>query len=188
MRRMDKQDRELRVVGIVSAVCFTALVLLFPTVKEEVEAKPVIREVEHYVYQPPRREYEPQPIDCSVVSETTIYDPTEEEIELMARVVMSEASLLPIEGKQAVAQTIINRMLSSKFPNSIEEVVNQPYQYSTADNGTPNSECYEAVEAACKYEGFPTDMYYFRTGHYHSFAEDYCQIGNTYFSTERSKK
>lgn len=183
----DKQNMELRIIGVVSAVCFTALVMLFPTVKQEVEAKPIIREVEYYTYQPQRLEHEPQPIECSAVSEKYIYEPTDEERDLMARVVMSEASLLPIEGKQAVAQTIINRFFSDKFPNNIEEVINQPYQYSTADNGTPDSECYEAVDAACKYEGFPTDMYYFRTGHYHSWAEDYCNIGNTYFSTERRK-
>ena len=100
---------------------------------------------------------------------------------------MSEGSILPIEGKQAIAQTIINRFYSSKFPNSIEGVINQPYQYSTADNGTPNRECYEAVDAACRFIAFPTDMYYFRTGHYHAFADDYVQIGNTFFSTERNE-
>ena len=108
---------------------------------------------------------------------------TQEDIDLMARVVMSEASILPFEGKQAVAQTIVNRFYSDKFPNNIEAIVTAPYQYSTQDNGEPNAECYEAVDAALRYEGFPPDMYYFRTGHYHNFGYDYIQIGNTYFST-----
>lgn len=110
---------------------------------------------------------------------------TDEERDLVARVVMSEASLLPIEGKQAVAQTIVNRFFSDKFPNNIEAVCLQPNQYSTADNGDPDAECYEAVDAALTYIAFPENMYYFRTGYYHEFAEDYCQIGNTYFSCER---
>ena len=109
---------------------------------------------------------------------------TDEERDLMARVVMSEASILPIEGKQAIAQTIVNRFFSDKYPNNIEAVCLQPYQYSTADNGTPDSECYAAVDAALTYIAFPEDMYYFRTGYYHEFAEDYIQIGNTYFSCE----
>ncbi len=120
--------------------------------------------------------------------ETRYYSATQEEKDLMARVVMSEGSILPLEGKQAIAQTIVNRMYSEKFPNNIEAVVTQPYQYSMADNGEPDRECYEAVEAALMYNAFPEDMYYFRTGHYHTFADDYCQIGNTYFSTERDKR
>jgi hypothetical protein len=187
--RMDKKDREIRVIGVLSAVCFVALAVFFPRNVTEA-SQPIVKEVEHYVYQPVRKEEVQRAVEPYVVSKTTkyIYEATDEEKELMARVVMSEGSLLPLEGKQAIAQTIINRMRSSLFPNNIEAVINQPYQYSTADNGDPDAECYEAVDAALKYEGFPIDMYYFRTGHYHTFAEDYCQIGNTYFSTERSKK
>lgn len=111
-----------------------------------------------------------------------ILQATEAERDLMARVVMSEASILPIEGKQAVAQVIVNRVRSNRFPNNIEAVCNQPYQFSQADNGTPDAECYEAVEAALKYEGFPPNMFYFRTGGYFTWAEDYIQIRNTYFS------
>lgn len=184
MRRMDKQDMELRVVGVLSAVLFIAMVVLVPRERVTEQTELPIREVEHIVYQPARKEIIPQMVEPYVVSEKTYYDPTDEEIELMVRVVMSEASILPLEGKQAVAQTIINRMYSSKFPNNIEAVINQPYQYSTADNGTPDSECYEAVEAACKYKAFPEDMYYFRAGKYHSFGYEYMNIGNTYFSTE----
>lgn len=185
MKRMDKQDKELKVVGVLSTALFIAMLMIVPrqTVAEPTESP--IREVEHYVYQPPRLEHEQVMPEPFVVSETTkYYEPTEEEIDLMARVVMSEASILPLEGKQAVAQTIINRMYSSKFPNNIEAVITQPYQYSTADNGTPDRECYEAVDAACRFKAFPDDMYYFRAGKYHSFGYEYMNIGNTYFSTE----
>ena len=105
------------------------------------------------------------------------------EIDLMARVVMSEASILSIEGKQAVAQTILNRVASVHFPDTIEEVVHQPFQYSTANNGEPTDECYEAVKTAIDYpQAFPEDLYFFRTGHYHSYGIPYMHIGNTYFS------
>jgi len=109
---------------------------------------------------------------------------TEADIDLMARVVMSEASLLSIEAKEAVAQTIINRVHSDKFPDTVSGVVYQVNQYSTADNGKPNDDCYEAIYAAIEYEPFPADMYYFRMSHYHNFGYSYMHIDNMYFSTE----
>lgn len=187
-----KKDTELGVIAVVGTLCLTAMILLFPQ-RESEASQPYIRDIEYQEYHPYIHSAEETTKEIlaveNVISETTeyLFYVTEEERALMERVVMSEGSILPLEGKQAIAQTIINRVKSNKFPNSIEGVINQPYQYSTADNGVPNTECAEAVEAALRFEGFPTDMYYFRTGHYHSFGEDYCQIGNTYFSTERKK-
>lgn len=185
-----KKDRELGVIAVVGTLCLTAMILLFPQ-RESEASQPFIRDVEYQEYIPYiHNEIQETERNASiVVLETTTYyfEVTDEERELMERVVMSEGSILPIEGKQAIAQTIINRVRSNKFPNNVIEVISQPYQYSTADNGVPNTECKEAVEAALTYEAYPTDMFYFRTGHYHSFAEDYCKIGNTYFSTERDR-
>lgn len=188
--RRDRMDKEIWAINILGTICLIAMVILFPTKSGEASQQPIIKDVEYYEYHPYIHSTEEVcELPKVVVSETAKYilDVTDEERALMERVVMSEASLLPLDGKQAVAQTIVNRVRSSSFPNNIEAVINQPYQYSTSDNGTPDAKCKEAVEAALKYEGFPLDMYYFRTGHYHSFAEDYCQIGNTYFSTERRK-
>lgn len=130
---------------------------------------------------------EPEPfvvtyIETEPEPETQKY--TDSEIDMMARVVMSEASLLPQDGKQAVAQTIINRLNSDRFPDTVSEVIYQPSQYYTGDNGDPTPECYDAVYAAIEYVGFPTDMYYFRRDDFHTFGYPYCQIGNTFFSTE----
>lgn len=109
---------------------------------------------------------------------------TNEEIDLMARVVMSEAGGLSMEGKQAVAETIINRVNSDKFPSTVSEVVYQKNQYSTANNGSVTDECYEAVYTALQYHAFPDSMFYFRDSKYHSFAYPYMQIGNMYFNTQ----
>lgn len=110
---------------------------------------------------------------------------SKEEIDLMARVVMSEASVLSIDAKQAVAQTILNRLQDGRWGNTISEVVYYPNAYSTADNGEPNADCYYAVESAIMYPtAFPTDMFWFRTNYYHSFGYEYTSIGNTFFSTE----
>lgn len=110
---------------------------------------------------------------------------SEADIDLMARVVMSEASNEPYDCKVAIAETIINRVLAvDKFGDTVKDVVYQKDQYSTQNNGAPNNECYQAVyEALCE-QKHPSDMYYFRTGHYHYWAHKYCKIGSTYFSTE----
>lgn len=120
--------------------------------------------------------FEGRDIDVSV---------TQEEIDLMARVVMSESSTEPFECKQGIASVILNRLKAGNYGSDIFEVVNAEGQFSTADNGTPTAECYEAVQAALDYQdGFPSDMLYFRASHYHNFANPYCHIGNTYFSTK----
>lgn len=122
-----------------------------------------------------------------IKEETTpkyLIEVTDEDIDLMARVVMSESSILCNDAKQAVAQTIVNRVRNGRWGDTVQEVVNYPNAYSIADNGDPTEDCYYAVMGALMYEGFPTDMYYFKTDSPHNFGYDYTKIGNTYFTTE----
>lgn len=109
------------------------------------------------------------------------------DIDLMARVVMSEAGGESDDCKEAVATVILNRMFSPKYPNTISEVIYQRGAFSTADNGEPTEACYLAIYSALTYYGsdsaiVPYCCYYFRGGHYHGFAQDYCKIDNLYFS------
>lgn len=111
------------------------------------------------------------------------YYVTDEEYNLLLRVCMSECGGKygePLEGKIAVVETILNR--SDIFGMSIEEVVYEPNQYSTSDNGEPDETVREAVDIALSSNTYPDDMIYFRSGYYHSFGEPYQQIGNHYFS------
>lgn len=124
------------------------------------------------------------------VEPSYLIEVTTEDIDLMARVVMSECSVylssdLGTDVAQAIAQTIVNRVCDGRWGTTVSEVINYPNAYSTADNGTPTLECYKAVEAALTYEAFPKDMFYFREGGYHEFGTDYMHIGTTYFSRER---
>lgn len=120
-----------------------------------------------------------------ILSEPIYYGFTQNEIDLLARMCMSEASILSSDAKHGVVHTAIARYKSGQFGNSIEEVINAPCQYSTADNGEPSPECYDAVKTAIKYfdTAFPKDMYYFRENQYHTFGVPYENIGTTYFST-----
>lgn len=111
-----------------------------------------------------------------------------EDIDLMARVVMSEASTQSTECKEAVATVILNRVVSPKYPMGVKEVIQD--QFSTADNGAPTIECYNAVYSAIIWYGsenqiLPSCCYYFRGGHYHKWALDYCRIDDLYFSVPK---
>lgn len=107
---------------------------------------------------------------------------TLEEFELMCRIVMNESGGEPFQTQVAVAETIVNRVNSDKFPNTVMEVLYQPYQYSHADNGEITDSVREAVTSALEQHIYDTDMMYFREDYYHEFAEDYFYINNMYFS------
>lgn len=112
---------------------------------------------------------------------------TPEEYRLLLRVCMSECGGKygePLEGKIAVVETILNRC--EIYGKSIEEVVYEPYQYSTSDNGEPDETVEQAVDIALRENIYPDDMIYFRSGNYHSFGTPYQKIGNHYFSLKES--
>lgn len=80
---------------------------------------------------------------------------SESDIMLMAAAVYQEANNQCFEGQQAVAETILNRMLSGQFPNTISDVLyqryNGQYQFSTAPllaSTKPNQTNIDAVMAA----------------------------------------
>ncbi|GAA0086622.1 hypothetical protein UT300007_30630 [Clostridium sp. CTA-7] len=79
---------------------------------------------------------------------------TQDDLNLMAKIVYAESKGEPYEGKVAVASVILNRVLSPGFPNSIREVILQPNAFSCVVNGeisvTPTEECYNAVYEAIK--------------------------------------
>lgn len=161
-------------------ICLLGYTLIANKVEQKIIGEPVIEEEEFYSCDPDIYEAEPVKVSIEVVEIEPLY--SDHEIDLMARVVMSEASILNEYdglGKQAVAEVIINR--ANYYGHSIEETIN--YGLSTQDNGDPTEECYEAVRRAIEDNIFPDDMLYFRTDYYHTFAKDYIQIGNTYFST-----
>lgn len=110
------------------------------------------------------------------------------DIELLERVVMSEAGNQTIEAQEAVATVILNRWLcTSKYGDTIPDVIFAANQFSTADNGAPTVSVQTAVTNAIQYWGtdcmiIPEDVYYFRSWYYHSFGEPYCNFDDMYFS------
>lgn len=81
---------------------------------------------------------------------------SQEEIDMLARIARAEAEGETTIGKQAVAATVLNRVLSDRYPNSISSViyqrVNGRYQYSPVADGrirlAPQKADYQAAYQA----------------------------------------
>lgn len=76
------------------------------------------------------------------------------EVDMMAHVVNGEARGESYTGQIAVAAVILNRIESSKFPNSTYNVIFQRNAFTAVNDGQynyePNASAYQAVKAAFK--------------------------------------
>lgn len=90
------------------------------------------------------------------LSDGTFYVVSDEDTELLARLVYAEARGESLEGKTAVAAVVLNRVRSSKFPNSIYEVIHEPGQFTPVEqNQLPthvDETCRDAVIRALQGE------------------------------------
>jgi spore germination cell wall hydrolase CwlJ-like protein len=77
---------------------------------------------------------------------------TPAELDLFARLVHSEASGEPFEGQVAVAASVLNRIRSPLYPNTLSAVINQVvnghYQYSPVLDGRINQPANESARRA----------------------------------------
>lgn len=113
---------------------------------------------------------------------------TLEEFRLICTTVYCEAGNQSIETQIMVALTILNRLNSEDFPNTVREIIYQDEQYAVTE--WENFEDYgwtssveQAVTYALEVNNYPDDMFFFRTDHYHRFGQPYMQSGELYFST-----
>ena len=116
----------------------------------------------------------------------------DEEYRLLCTTVFCEAGNQTVETQTMVALTILNRINSDIFPNTVREVVYQDEQFAvTKWDDFENYGWTESVTAAVKNaladNEHPDDMYYFRTLHYHTFGTPYIQSEDLYFSTEKGE-
>lgn len=92
---------------------------------------------------------------------------TEEEIDLMARVICLEAQSEPFEGQQAIAEVILNRLAAGNFQSSIKSIVMAQDQFKGADRlylAKPTHIQYEAIRRALNGPYVvPIDVVFFAT-------------------------
>ena len=95
---------------------------------------------------------------------------TEEDKEVLLRIVEAEATAEDVKGRMLVANVILNRVLSSKFPDNITDVVFQnngkTYQFSPIKDGrywsvTVSDLTREAVERVLNGEDYSQGALYF---------------------------
>lgn len=95
---------------------------------------------------------------------------TEEDKEVLLRIVEAEATCEDIKGRMLVANVILNRVVSENFPDSITEVVFQnngvTYQFAPIKDGrywevTVSEETIEAVERVLAGEDYSQGALYF---------------------------
>ncbi len=113
--------------------------------------------------------------------------PTNEEINLIALVTMAEAEGECEKGKRLVIDTILNRVDSKYFPNTIHDVIYQKNQFSCMWNGRIGR-CYvrndicQLVRDELKLR---TNKYvmFFNPNGYSPYGTPLFKIGNHYFSS-----
>ena len=93
---------------------------------------------------------------------------TQDEVDLLARLVYLEARGECEAGQQAVAEVVLNRVLSDQFPDTVEDVIFQPGQFAPAsllDSTEAEPAQIEAVYAALSGENpiLEPDVVYFST-------------------------
>ena len=128
------------------------------------------------------------PIAIEETEESTeiIEEMSKEDVELIALVTKAEAEGECEEGKRLVIDTILNRVDSEHFPDTVYEVIYQPNQFSSMWNGRVDR-CevrkdicglvYEELESRTNY-----DVVFFTAGEYSAYGVPMFQVGNHYFS------
>lgn len=94
------------------------------------------------------------------------YSLNQREVDLLARIIYSEARGEPYIGQVAVGAVVMNRIQSPNFPNNIQDVIFQPGAFTAVDDGqfwlTPNSTAYRAaLDAVRGWDPTYNALYYF---------------------------
>lgn len=129
-------------------------------------------------------------VEPIIEAEETVDEPiisvSNEDIELLALVTMAEAEGESEEGKRMVIDTILNRVDSERFDNTISEVIYAPNQFTSMWNGRVDR-CYVAddicqlvIEELTNRTNY--DVLYFTAYQYGAYGTPMFQIGNHYFS------
>ena len=109
---------------------------------------------------------------------------SDEDMELIAKTVWLESGNQDLEGRRLVAATILNRVESSEFPDTVEEVLSQENQFSTyprLSEATPTWRDLLATKMEIENRS-DTDVLFFRTERYGCGVPLY-KHGDHYFST-----
>ena len=110
-------------------------------------------------------------------------------LELLAICVQAEAGNQPLTGRRMVVDVILNRVDDPDWPDAIEGVITQRYQFSGYWDGgmdriyEPDELTIKAVQMELKQRSWP-GLYYFTAGGYGKYGTPWQKVGDHYFSTK----
>ena len=108
------------------------------------------------------------------------YEYTDEDIKLIARITQHEAGNQSELGQRLVIDTILNRLDSDEFPNTVADVINQPGQYCNPKQKPPIY-IYKLIEDEIRVRT-NDKVLWFRKYKYHPYGTPIIQEGDHYFS------
>lgn len=109
-----------------------------------------------------------------------------EDIELIALLTMAEAEGECEEGKRLVIDTVLNRVDSDEFPNTVKDVIYQKNQFTSMWNGRVDR-CY-VMEEICQLveeeleSRTNSEVVFFHAGKYGKYGTPLFSVENHYFS------
>lgn len=155
--------------------------------KEVLNSKPEKIPVEKTVETTPK----PKTVDIQGVVEKQKSEPeikmSKDDMKLIAQMTMAEAEGESEYGQRLVIDTILNRVDSSTFPDTVYGVLYQPYQFSSIKDGRfarchVKKELYElVVEEVHNRTNY--DVIFFRTGHYSKYGTPMFKEDSHYFNS-----
>lgn len=112
---------------------------------------------------------------------------SKEDIRLLALICMAEAEGECEYGQRLVIDTILNRVDSDKFPNSIYGVIYQKNQFTSMWNGRvnrvkPTDKFYKLAEEELRKRS-NYDCIFFTAGQYSNYGKPMFRVENHYFSS-----
>ena len=190
------------IAGIVSSICIIIgandihTEVTYPTITEIPHAKEVIitenvEEKTEETIETTVEEIKPQVEEVEEVEEPEVEEISQEiylsdgEMKLIAIITMAEAEGQSEYGQRLVIDTILNRVDSPRFPNTVQDVIYSPGQFSCVWNGRADrcyvkDEIYQLVLEECITRS-NRDVVFFTAGGYAYNGVPLFQEGDHYF-------
>lgn len=133
----------------------------------------------------------PKPIkEKKIKNETEV---TDKEYDLLSAIVMAEAENQNDKAQYMVACVVLNRVKSDLFPNTIEDVIYEKYQFSPVRDGRLSevmqekisTRVYKAVKKALQKNTLPSDVLYFTSCGYLNGTIPYDTVDDMNFSRQK---
>lgn len=117
---------------------------------------------------------------------------TKDEVDLLARITMAEAEGETDEGKRLVIDTVLNRVDSEHFPDTVYDVIYQPNHFSPVTNGRLDrcevQDEYVQLVLEELENRTNNEVVFFQMYDYSPYGEDMFQVGCHYFSKWNEKQ